>query len=71
MMLCPEGVSPDVYDKLYCFKQTNKWTTLNIGKVKLRPGENYIRFYNGDGEIKVDAIILEQIQRKEKGTLPM
>ncbi len=60
-MLCPEGVDPLQYDRLYDFKQTSEWTTAEIATVTLKPGENYIRFYNGSGEIKVDAIILEQV----------
>ncbi len=60
-MLCPEGVDPLQYDRLYDFKQTHEWTTAEIARVTLKPGENYIRFYNGAGEIKVDAIILEQV----------
>lgn len=60
-MLCPENVSPDVYDKLYKFPQTSEWTTMTIGRVNMKVGQNYIRFYNGEGEIKVDAIILEQV----------
>ncbi len=59
-MLCPEGVDPLQYDRLYEFPQTSEWTTIEIAEVELKPGENYIRFYNGDGEIKVDAILLEQ-----------
>ncbi len=59
-MLCPQGVDPLQYDKLYEFKQTSEWIIAEIDNVTMKPGENYIRFYNGAGEIKVDAIILEQ-----------
>lgn len=59
-MLVPEGVDPLAYDRLYNFKQTSEWTTVTISDVPMKMGENYIRFYNGNGEIKVDAIILEQ-----------
>lgn len=60
-MLCPEGVDPEQYDKLYQFARTEDWVTVTIAEVKLKQGENYIRLYNGQGEMKVDAIILEQI----------
>lgn len=60
-MLCPEGVDPYAYDKMYTFPQTDEWVTLSVAQVELRSGMNYIRFYNGFGEIKVDAVILEQV----------
>ncbi len=65
-MLCPEGVDPYAYDKLYRFEQTDKWITVDIGNVTLRPGQNYIRLYNGSGEMKVDAIILEQLEEEKE-----
>lgn len=60
-MLCPEYANPYDYDKLYKFEKTDEWTTVTVAQVKMKVGENYIRFYNGKGEIKVDAIILEQV----------
>lgn len=60
-MLCPEGVDPGQYDKLYRFPGTETWSVMTIDTVTLQPGENYIRLYNGHGEMKVDAIILEQL----------
>ena len=60
-MLCPEYCSPNEYDKLYRIPQADEWTTFTLERVTLRPGRNYIRFYNGSGEMKLDAILLEQV----------
>ncbi len=54
------------YDRLYTFPQSDTWHTIEIATVRLQPGENYIRFYNGAGEIKPDAILLEQILQPQK-----
>ena len=62
VLICPKDEGPDSYDKLLSFDQASDWTTVTIDQVKLRVGKNFIRFYNGSGEIKVDAVILEQAQ---------
>ncbi len=60
-MLCPEGCDPLAYHRLYTFEQTAEWRTVTVSRVTLHPGPNTIRFYNGTGEIKLDAILLRQV----------
>lgn len=59
--LWPDDTPESELLKLFTFPKTAEWTTVSLGKVMMKTGENYIRFYNGEGEIKVDAIILEQV----------
>ena len=62
VQLCPPGVAPDTYDKLFTIPKSEDWAVFDAGLIDLKVGENYIRFYNGWGgdNILVDCIELEQ-----------
>ncbi len=60
-MLCPPYGDPSAYDKPFLFEQCDEWRTVTVARIKLRVGQNFIRIYNGEGEMKLDEVILKQV----------
>lgn len=63
VLLYPDYMDEDTYDKHFVIPHTDGWQVLDLGVVRLKVGENHLRFYNGGqlqpNSLMVDCFILE------------